>query len=158
MNNNQAICSCLSSYIGSPPNCRPECVASAECPLNRACVNQKCVDPCPNSCGLNANCRVINHSPICFCDNGYTGDPFASCFRAPGTAIVSEIFTRSIHYCRDHNNSLTIVSKSSRRKYTSGAKRPMLSIPVWSQRSVPECGPDSSLHLLAELSRQPAKL
>lgn len=85
VNNNQAVCSCKSSYLGSPPNCRPECVVSTECSLTRACVNQKCVDPCLNSCGVNANCRIINHSPICFCNNGYTGDPFTACFRVPGT-------------------------------------------------------------------------
>lgn len=89
MNKNQAVCTCLSAYVGSPPNCRPECVVSTECPLTRACVNQKCMDPCPNSCGVNANCRIINHSPICFCNSGFTGDPFTACFRAPGMSCTS---------------------------------------------------------------------
>lgn len=62
-----------------PPNCRPECVISSECPLNQACVNQKCVDPCPGTCGLNTRCQVINHNPICVCKDGYTGDPFTRC-------------------------------------------------------------------------------
>jgi len=81
--NGQAVCSCLPTYIGSPPGCRPECVVSSECAQNRACVNQKCVDPCPGTCGLNARCEVINHSPICSCQFGFTGDPFTRCFTIP---------------------------------------------------------------------------
>lgn len=74
-----AICTCLSSYIGSPPNCRPECVSNSDCPLHLACSQEKCRDPCPGSCGQGALCRVVNHSPVCVCENGYTGDPFVAC-------------------------------------------------------------------------------
>ncbi len=45
------ICSCKIGYLGSPPGCRPECVVSSECDHNLACINQKCRDPCPGSCG-----------------------------------------------------------------------------------------------------------
>jgi len=85
--NGQAVCSCLPTYIGSPPGCRPECTVSSECPQNRACVNQKCVDPCPGTCGINAQCSVINHSPICSCTTGFTGDPFTRCFAIPRKII-----------------------------------------------------------------------
>lgn len=81
--NEQAVCSCLPNYIGSPPGCRPECVSSNECPSNKACINQKCLDPCPGVCGTNANCRVNNHSPICACNNGFTGEPFTRCYPIP---------------------------------------------------------------------------
>lgn len=84
VNNNQAVCSCLPNFIGTPPACRPECVTSSDCPLNLACLNQKCQDPCPGSCGRNSNCRVIKHNPICSCKNGFTGDPFTVCFQTPG--------------------------------------------------------------------------
>ena len=79
----QAVCSCLPGYQGSPPGCRPECVVSSECASNKACVNQKCTDPCVGACGLNARCEVINHSPICSCRQGQTGDPFRSCYDLP---------------------------------------------------------------------------
>ena len=79
----QAVCSCLPTYVGAPPGCRPECVVSSECAPNRACVNQKCVDPCPGTCGQNARCEVINHSPICSCRQRYTGDPFSRCSPIP---------------------------------------------------------------------------
>lgn len=76
-------CSCQPTYIGSPPNCRPECVISSECASNLACLREKCRDPCPGSCGAGAQCSVINHTPICTCPEGYTGDPFTSCFPRP---------------------------------------------------------------------------
>lgn len=78
-NNGHAICSCLPDFIGTPPNCRPECVHNAMCAQNRACARQKCVDPCPNTCGDHARCQVVNHNPICSCSVGFTGDPFTAC-------------------------------------------------------------------------------
>ena len=77
--NQQAVCSCLPNYIGSPPSCRPECIVSSECPLDRACVNQRCSDPCPNTCGVRAQCTTKNHNPICACPPGLSGDPFTQC-------------------------------------------------------------------------------
>lgn len=81
--NTQAVCSCLINYIGSPPNCRPECLVSSECLLTKACIKQKCGDPCSGTCGLNTNCQVINHSPICSCLPQFTGDPFTRCQQIP---------------------------------------------------------------------------
>lgn len=60
--------------------CRPECITSSECALDKVCENLKCIDPCPKSCGVNTECRVIKHSPICICKQGYTGDPFSICY------------------------------------------------------------------------------
>lgn len=77
--NGQAVCSCVLGYLGSPPLCRPECVVSSDCPLNRACSNQKCIDPCVGSCGVAAKCNVVKHNPICTCPAKYTGDPFTRC-------------------------------------------------------------------------------
>lgn len=65
--------------IGSPPNCRPECLSNSECSSHLACINQKCKDPCPRVCGNNAECRVISHTPMCYCSSGFTGDPFSQC-------------------------------------------------------------------------------
>jgi len=74
-----AVCSCLPDYRGSPPFCQPECIVSSECALNKACVGQRCIDPCPGTCGNGAYCQVLNHNPICSCPSGLTGDPFISC-------------------------------------------------------------------------------
>lgn len=43
---------CKSIYEG----CRPECVLSSDCPSDKACIRNKCKDPCPGVCGLNAEC------------------------------------------------------------------------------------------------------
>lgn len=76
-----AICSCLQGFIGTPPSCRPECVVSAECPVDKACIAQKCSDPCPGTCGLHARCNIINHNPICTCPPNFVGDPFVRCIQ-----------------------------------------------------------------------------
>lgn len=81
--NGQAVCSCLPNYVGTPPSCRPECLVSNECSLNRACIRQKCANPCAGTCGIGTKCQVINHSPICSCQIGYTGDPFSRCTPLP---------------------------------------------------------------------------
>lgn len=81
--NGSPSCSCLIHFIGSPPNCRPECSINSECPSNFACINQKCRDPCPGSCGSSAICSVVYHTPICSCPEGYTGDPFSYCQLKP---------------------------------------------------------------------------
>lgn len=92
--NDHAICSCMAGYIGVPPMCRPECVVSSECPLNKACISEKCADPCPGTCGSNARCNVVNHNAICSCSPGYTGDPFTGCI-----VLDSKIFSLSLFAC-----------------------------------------------------------
>ena len=78
--NGNAICSCMHDYSGDPyVICKPECILSTDCPSNLACLNMKCLDPCPGTCGVNAICTVVNHRPICKCTPGYTGDPFSYC-------------------------------------------------------------------------------
>lgn len=80
---NTPACSCLPYYVGRAPNCRPECTISAECPSNLACQNERCRDPCPGSCGVQATCVVVKHAPVCTCQPGFTGDPFAGCSLIP---------------------------------------------------------------------------
>lgn len=89
----QPACSCSSNYIGRPPNCRPECKLNAECPANLACQNERCVDPCPGSCGSSTTCIVIKHAPVCQCVSGYTGDPFTGCIPIINSKDAVENFT-----------------------------------------------------------------
>lgn len=77
--NDSPSCSCLSEFTGVPPNCRPECYSNSDCSSQLACINQKCKDPCPGSCGINTECRAISHTPMCVCASGFTGDPFVRC-------------------------------------------------------------------------------
>lgn len=49
-------CTCLLEYYGDPyTGCRPECVQNSECDRSKACINNKCKDPCPGVCGVNAS-------------------------------------------------------------------------------------------------------
>jgi hypothetical protein len=57
--NGHEACTCLVGYVGAPPNCRPECVLNAECPSNKACIQQRCGDPCSGACGYNARSVIL---------------------------------------------------------------------------------------------------
>jgi hypothetical protein len=82
--NGAGSCTCLPEYYGNPyEGCRPECVLNTDCASNKACSNYKCKNPCPGTCGQNAECQVVNHLPMCSCYQGYTGDPFRFCHQIP---------------------------------------------------------------------------
>ena len=86
-------CICSPDYIGNPyEGCRPECVIDTDCPSALSCIRSKCQDPCPGTCGTNAECRVINHRPACTCIQGYSGNPFQYC------TLMREIGTEKFSY------------------------------------------------------------
>ena len=73
-------CSCPPGLFGNPAlACRPECVLNSDCGRGLSCADNKCVDPCPGTCGLNTQCRVINHIPTCTCLPGHRGNAFEEC-------------------------------------------------------------------------------
>ncbi|KAL7015600.1 hypothetical protein ACKWTF_016539 [Chironomus riparius] len=38
--------------------------------------------PCKSdTCGIRAQCRVINELPVCVCEKGYKGNPFTECIK-----------------------------------------------------------------------------
>ena len=55
------------------------CRADPDCPADRACLNTQCVKPC--DCGINAECRIVDHRPICTCKEGFQGDPKTGCYK-----------------------------------------------------------------------------
>lgn len=78
-----SICVCRQQYYGNPYlACRPECVLNTDCDQSLACINNKCINPCLGVCGVNAQCQIVNHFPVCFCQQDYSGDPFVSCYQA----------------------------------------------------------------------------
>lgn len=92
------ICTCLPEYQGDPySGCRPECVLSTDCPRDRACIRNKCSDPCPGTCGQDALCSVVNHIPICSCPEGRTGNAFVQCRPIPGRLIKMIIFQKILY-------------------------------------------------------------
>lgn len=94
----QAQCGCQANMIGSAPNCRPECIISSDCPSSLTCVNQKCQDPCPGTCGSNSECRVVNHSPVCTCASGFTGNAFSDCRPIPVVGKMISIVSPDFHF------------------------------------------------------------
>lgn len=104
-------CSCLPEFVGTPPNCKPECISNTECPNHLACISQKCRDPCPGSCGQNSECKVLSHTPNCVCISGYVGNPFISCqpkreepvYEKPTPCIPSPCGANAV--CREHNGA-----------------------------------------------------
>lgn len=91
-------CTCQIGYLGSPPNCRPECIINSDCQSTLACIREKCVSPCEGACGINVECTVINHIPICTCVKGYSGDPFKSCYPLPQPTLI-EIKPKACDLC-----------------------------------------------------------
>ena len=84
--NNAISCVCPTNYIGDPySSCRPECVLNTDCSRDKSCVRNLCIDPCPESCGVNAECRIANHIPICSCKESHSGDPYEFCTPIPVT-------------------------------------------------------------------------
>lgn len=118
-------CSCLPRYIGSPPTCRPECRVNSDCPMNLACMNEKCRDPCQGSCSITSLCTVYNHVPVCTCPEQYTGDPFSNCYAAPRPSKKfkknwkrlrdQESYIYSFHSWTNYRWSLCIITLWSKR-------------------------------------------
>lgn len=82
-----SMCRCPDGVSGdptSPLGCHGyECVIDDDCGDHQACISYRCRDPCPGSCGINANCRVEKHHPVCTCNPGLTGNPVMRCFPVP---------------------------------------------------------------------------
>lgn len=87
------LCTCVIEYQGDPYlGCTPECILSSDCSREKACIRNKCIDPCPGTCGQNAICDVINHVPMCSCPNGLMGNAFLEC------RPIKSMYIYIIHY------------------------------------------------------------
>lgn len=81
MSEGRPVCSCFNLHMGDPlARCvRVECQINDDCPYNKVCTNNRCVDPCTGLCGVNTNCLTREHVPTCVCASGHVGDPFSAC-------------------------------------------------------------------------------
>ena len=60
-----------------------ECQIDRDCPLDKACKSQECVNPClTTQCGSRAECEVDFHTAICVCPPGSQGNPLVACVEA----------------------------------------------------------------------------
>lgn len=79
-NGEEYTCKCLPEMLNRPPNCHAECSIDLHCPDEMLCINYRCRDPCAvGICGTEADCRVINHTPLCECPENFSGDPYIEC-------------------------------------------------------------------------------
>lgn len=88
--NHKALCRCPSGLLGDPfircyeiiPS-TPECKLDSDCSYDKACISQRCQDPCliANPCGTNAQCKTTQHRPICLCPDGLGGNPQVLCYK-----------------------------------------------------------------------------
>jgi len=88
--NHRAACQCPPGYFGNPfDKCeRTECTYDVDCPSDRMCFDQHCINPCTEQhdtpCASNAICSVRNHAATCRCPENFPmGDPNTYCERLP---------------------------------------------------------------------------
>lgn len=111
--NGAGSCKCLPEYFGDPyTGCRPECILNSDCDQSKACVKNKCVDPCRGTCGLNAECRVINHAPSCSCLKGYIGNPLSGCHVIPASKAFSSYFCLLFYACIQKSYCMIILQEN----------------------------------------------
>lgn len=81
--NHHAVCECLPGFTGNPNTACTVvgCRSDTECPTDKACINEKCENPCERmaSCGRSEVCRVYNHRPECSCPPGLITGPDGQC-------------------------------------------------------------------------------
>lgn len=84
--NHRPACKCPPGYEGNAfDRCqRVECHTDTDCPNNRACIGQRCVDPCSSvadpPCAQNAICYAQNHAAGCVCPSHLPeGNPLSYC-------------------------------------------------------------------------------
>lgn len=58
-----------------------ECYKNDDCPNDRSCINERCVNPCAarDACARGAFCHVNRHQPICTCPPSFVGNPAIEC-------------------------------------------------------------------------------
>ena len=159
---NSPVCSCQPGYLGVPPECRPECVSNSECAPSQACVNLKCQDPCPGTCGRDAQCRVVNHNPICVCPSGYTGDPLTGCHIQPskhGSSLltlqpkITNVLITTIYICSTYSKS-----RGGRRKTTTPPTKSLQSTSMRIKFAMPSGWWTGTVFLSSEYDRNSTKL
>ena len=67
------------------------CQRDEECPTNRACIENQCVDPCyvPNNpCGDRAVCEPMQHRAVCHCPPEWAGNPHIQCYQCRFTSLL----------------------------------------------------------------------
>lgn len=76
------------------------CRANSNCPPNRACINDQCLDPCLNSpCAPTAECVSLDYQALCRCPAGTFGEPSVRCEPVPQKECYTDSDCPSQHAC-----------------------------------------------------------
>lgn len=82
--NHNPVCECLPGYSGNPKlGCNViGCKSDSECPSEKACINQKCENPCEQQpCITKEICRAYNHKAECSCPPGTISGLYGACMQ-----------------------------------------------------------------------------
>lgn len=84
VSDHRTICLCPDGYQGEPTRqCTPyECLNDNDCEQGKYCGEDKaCRNPCLEfgTCGINAQCHVVNRRAQCTCPSGLAGNPLIEC-------------------------------------------------------------------------------
>lgn len=81
----RVLCLCPDGFQGDPnKKCTKfECQTNDDCDIQKKCDNGKCRNPCLTSgtCGINAQCRVVQRQSQCSCPPGFNGNPQVECIQ-----------------------------------------------------------------------------
>ena len=59
-----------------------QCHQDQDCIDSDKCVEGTCIEAClTTKCGLNAQCKAISHTGICYCAPEFTGNAYIECIR-----------------------------------------------------------------------------
>lgn len=84
--NHEPQCTCKQGFRGNPNDDRVgcqqiECETDSDCSNEKFCENYMCKIGCliNNPCGHNALCSAEQHTTVCYCQPGFTGDAYTGC-------------------------------------------------------------------------------
>lgn len=109
--NGVGFCHCLPNHVGNPyvactisaTKTVQKCFRHTDCSPKQTCIQNKCINPCPQFCPENADCNMNDHILECSCKAGYTGDNYHHCTKIEDTGkayscnkIRSTLFERTL--------------------------------------------------------------
>lgn len=57
-----------------------QCHIDSDCNTVEKCIKGSCIEACKvDICGINAQCKSLNHQALCTCPPGYVGNPHIEC-------------------------------------------------------------------------------
>lgn len=86
--NGVGLCQCLPNHFGNPyqgctaktaVKAEQKCFRHTDCSPTLSCIQSRCINPCPDFCPANADCKINDHILTCACKAGFSGDNYRYC-------------------------------------------------------------------------------